>query len=126
MADWKKLLKDVLLADGTIDSLETGLLKKEFLADTIIDDEEVEFLVQLRKEAKSVSSDFEEFFFLVLKKNILADGVVDEKEVKRLREIIFADGTVDALEKKILQDIKKEAKKVAPEFDALISECIVS
>ncbi len=126
MADWKKLLKDVLLADGTIDNSETELLKKELLADTIIDDDEIDFLIQLRKEAKSVSSDFEEFFFLALKKNILADGVIDEEEVKRLREIIFADGTVDALEKKILQDLKKEAKKVAPEFDALISECITS
>jgi len=124
MADWKKLLKDVLLADGTIDAAETELLKKELLADATIDGEEIEFLVQLRKEAKSVSAAFEEFFFLALKKNILADGVVDAEEVKRLREIIFADGTVDALEKKFLQELKKEAKKVAPEFDALIAECI--
>lgn len=124
MADWKKLLKDVLLADGTIDVAETELLKKELLADATIDDEEIEFLVGLRNDAKSVGQDFEEFFFLALKKNILADGEVDAEEVKRLRELIFADGTVDASEKKFLQDIKKEAKKTAPEFDALIAECI--
>ncbi len=124
MADWKKLLKDVILADGTIDAAETCLLKNELLEDAVIDDEEVSFLIDLRNSAKKTSKEFDEFFFLALKKNILADGLVDAAEAKKLREIIFADGTVDDLEKNFLQELKKEAKSVADEFDKLLAECL--
>ena len=124
MADWKKLSKDLLLADGVIDEDETKLLKKEILEDGIVDDEEVGFLVELRDSAESTSKQFEELFFSALKTNILADGVVDADEVKRLRKIIFADGKVDENEKQFLQELKKEAKETDPEFDILLNECM--
>ena len=124
MADWKKLLKAVLLADGSVDASETALLRDEIMADAIVDDEEVEFLVTLRNAAKSTSDEFNAFFFEALKRNILADGVVDAGEVARLRKIIFADGIIDANEKAFMKDLKASAKSVAPEFEALLAECL--
>jgi len=37
VADWKKLLKDILLADGIIDEPETEYLKRSFPEDETID-----------------------------------------------------------------------------------------
>jgi uncharacterized tellurite resistance protein B-like protein len=124
MADWKELLKKVLLADGVIDADETKLLKKEILADGIVDNEEVDFLVELRNLAKDTSPSFDKFFFAALKSNILEDGVVDAREAKRLRAILYADGVIDENEKRFLKQLKKEAKKTAPEFDSLFRECM--
>jgi len=124
MADWKKLLQDVILADGVIDASETELLKKEILADDVVDQEEVDFLVDLRNSAKSTSPEFVAFFFDALQQNILEDGVIDADEAKKLREIIFADGVVDEDEKKFLNSLKSSAKKISSEFEVLFDECM--
>lgn len=114
MADWKKLLKDVLLADGTIDAAETKIIKAEIMADGVVDAKEVDFLVDLRNSAKGNSPEFEKFFFAALTSNILADGVVDKKETKKIRAILFADGKIDREEKAFLKALKAKAKSVCP------------
>lgn len=124
MADWKKLLKDVLLADGTIDAAETQLIKAEIMADGVVDAKEVDFLVDLRNSAKENSPEFERFFFDALASNILADGVIDKGEAKKLRAILFADGVIDAREKAFMKTLRTKAKKTCPEFDALYRECV--
>ena len=124
MADWKKILRTVLLADGKIDADETKMLQKEILADGVVDQDEVDFLVDLRNSAKKRSPEFEGFFFKALSQNILADGVIDAAEAKKLRAILFADGKIDDGEKKFLQGLKKHAKKTSPEFDKLFEDCL--
>lgn len=124
MADWKKLLKDVLLADGAIDADETKLIEKELMADGVIDGEEVDFIVELRNEASECSPEFTKFFFTALASNILEDGVIDAGEAAKLREILYADGVIDADEKAFLSDIKSKAKSISPEFEALYNECM--
>ncbi len=124
MADYKKLLKDVLLADGTIDAAETKLIKKEVMADGVVDVKEIDFLVDLRNSAKENSPAFEKFFFEALTSNILADGAIDKKEAKKLRAILFADGKIDKGEKAFLKALKAKAKSVCPEFDVLYKECV--
>lgn len=124
MADWKSLLKDVLLADGAIDSDEAKLLKKEILADGVVDNDEIEFIVDLRNNAKEMCAEFTEFFFDALASNILEDGVVDADEVVRLRKILYADGVIDSDEKAFLTRLKNSAKSVCAEFDTLYTECM--
>jgi len=124
MADWKKLLRDVLLADGVIDAEETALIEKEIMADAVVDAEEVDFLVDLRNSAKKTSAEYETFFFAALQKNILADGVIDKDEAVKLREILFADGVIDEGEKTFLKTLKAGAKQTCAEFDALFHECV--
>ncbi len=124
MADWKKLLKNLLLADGVIDADETKLLKVELMADGIIDEDEVDFLVELRNEAKEAHPDFTKFFFEALSSNILEDGIIDSVESSKLREILFADGVIDKDEKAFMVELKGKAKSVCPEFDTLLAECV--
>lgn len=124
MADWKKLLKQVLLADGVIDAAETRLIKKEILADGVVDGKEIDFLVELRNAAKKNSPEFEKFFFEALTMNILADGCIDRNEVRKLRSILYADGKIDNREKAFLKKLKARAKKACPEFDGLFKKCV--
>lgn len=119
MADWKKLAKDLILADGYIERKETDLIKKAILADGVVSKSEAEFLIELRKEAPKAVQEFHEFVLDVVKKAILADGEVSAAEAAWLEKFVTADGTVDAAEKKLIADIKAGAKKSCPEFDAL-------
>jgi hypothetical protein len=124
MADWKKLAKKALLADGRIDLKETALIRDEIFADNRVDKSELEFLFGLRKEAESCVASFTELFFRAVKEHMLADGVISAAEARWLRKMIFADGTIDEDEKNLMKTLKHEARDVAPEFQKLYDECM--
>jgi hypothetical protein len=123
MADWKKLCKQLILADDYIEEKETDLIRTEILADGVISKSEAEFLIDLRRSAKKAVQKFHDFVFEVVKKAILADGVISADEAHWLEKFIFADGKVDAGEKAFLKDLKTSAEKTSPEFDALLKKC---
>ncbi|HJZ59260.1 MAG TPA: hypothetical protein VKE74_30225 [Gemmataceae bacterium] len=122
MADWKKLAKAVILADGYIDRKEVDIIKKELLADGVISKSEAEFLVDLRKSAPKAVAEFHQFVFEVVKKAILADGVISKEEASWLEKFITADGKVDDDEKAFLKDLKASAKSTSAEFDSLLKK----
>ena len=130
MADWRKVALSAFLADGVIDDTEVKILKKELWADGKIDQDEVEFLIDLRnlaqKKAKKgkLKSAFEKLFFKAIEENVLADGTIDDEEARWLRAMLFADKKIDANEKKFLARLKKGAKSTSPAFDKLYEECL--
>lgn len=132
MADWRKLAKAALLADGKIDDVEVKILRKELFADGKIDADEVKFLIDLRNTAQKkaqagnqeMNPKFEALFFKAIEANVLRDGKIDAAEARWLRGMLFADGKIDANEKKFLARIKKGAKKTSPEFDKLYEQCM--
>jgi hypothetical protein len=124
MADWRTLAKKLILADGVVEPRETVVLQREFLADERIDRSELEFLIELRKEAKSVSQTFEDFFFQVIKKTVIEDRGISGEEARWLRDWIFADGQVDKRELQLLKELRDTATHVSPEFDKLYKECV--
>ena len=126
MADWRKMARAVLLADGTIDEREVAALRKEFFADGTIDDTELEFLLDLRHSAKSVKASFNLLVLEAMKNCILANGTISAGHAGLLRRWIFADGKVDAGEKRFLQELKAAAKQTSKEFDALYTQCMTS
>ena len=123
MADWKKMLKEILLADGTVDGPETAIISQEIMADGVVDGEELEFLIELRNSAESVCGEFDQMFFSALQADLLSDGAIDADEAARLRVIIFADGKVEENEKQFLAGLRSSATSVCPEFEALCAEC---
>jgi uncharacterized tellurite resistance protein B-like protein len=122
MADWKKLAKALVLADGYIEEKETEIIRKELLADGVINKSEAEFLVDLRNSAPKAVAKFHTFVFEVVKKAILADGDISAAEAAWLTKFILADGKVDDMEKAFLKDLKASAKKTCPEFEELIKK----
>jgi hypothetical protein len=124
MADWQKLAKELLLADGTIDRREVDLMRKELFADGHIDDIELEFLLELKKSAASVVPSFQQLVLDAVKNNILADGVISAQEASWLRRWIISEGGADETMKKFLQELKAGARKAVPEFEALCRQCL--
>jgi uncharacterized tellurite resistance protein B-like protein len=122
MADWKKLAKALILADGIISEKETEIIRKELLADGVINKAEAEFLIDLRNSAPQAVAKFHLFVFEVVKKALLADGDIRAAEVAWLEKFILADGKVDNLEKTLLKELKVGAKKTSPEFEALLKK----
>ena len=111
MADWRKIAATLLLEDGCIDNKETAILKAEILSDGIVDGEEMQFLIGLRKSATSTCEDFEKFFFESFKAYLLADGEIDAAETELIRSVLYADGKIDKYELDFLRDLQKSASK---------------
>jgi hypothetical protein len=122
MADWKKMARDLVLADDYIEEKETEIIKKAILADGVVNKSEAEFLIDLRNHAKKAVAKFHEFVFEVVQKAILADGVISAEEAKWLEKFLLADGKVDDMEKAFLKRLKAAAKKTSAEFDGLVKK----
>ena len=126
MADWRKMAKAILLADGTIDDREVAALRKEFFADSKIDDTELEFLLDLRLNAKGVKATFNVLLVEAMKNCLIDNGALKASAASLMRRWIFADGKVDAGEKVFLQQLRAAAKQISPEFDRLYNECMAA
>lgn len=112
-----------LLANGKIDGHEVGLLRDHLAQDGKVDRLEVELLVNLYRQLKTVSPAFERFFNSSVKKHVLCDGVFGREEVHWLRNVIFHDGEVRDRERKLLREIRGEATAVCPEAEELFEDC---
>lgn len=53
MADWRKVAKAFALGDGHISQQEVKLLRETFFADNKISKSEMDFLHEIKKEAKT-------------------------------------------------------------------------
>ena len=124
MADWKKLAKDLALADGYIERKEVDIIKAAILADGVVNKSEAEFLVDLRNSAPKAVQEFHLFVFDVIKKSTLADGVISAEEAAWLTKFLLADGKVDEMEVQFLRDLKASAKKTSPEFEELYAKYV--
>lgn len=71
-----------------------------------------------------VAPAFEKFFYQAIKRHVLTDGAIDPEEAAWLRRMILADGKVDEREKKLLRELRGEAARACPEFEALFAECV--
>jgi uncharacterized tellurite resistance protein B-like protein len=120
MADWKRMARALILADGVIEEKETEIVRAELLAEGVINKAEAEFLIDLRKSAKKAVPKFHQFVFEVVKRALLADGVISAGEAAWLEKFITADGKVDEMEKAFLRDLKASAKQTSAEFEALL------
>jgi hypothetical protein len=120
VADWKRLTKALVLADGVIGEKDAEIIRREFLADSVINKSEAEFLIDLRNNAAKAVQKFHEFVFDVIQKALLADGAISAAETAWLEKFLLADGKVDDLEKAFLKRLKSAARLTCAEFDALV------
>lgn len=120
--DWREFSKRLLLNDGRISEFETHLIKRAMLADRVIDLEEVEFLIEVRRAAAMVHPDFDKFLLHILKQAILKDGIIREAEAEWLRRAIFSDQQVSRVEENFLKELQREAKATCPAFELLVKD----
>jgi hypothetical protein len=115
MANLDQLKKD-LLADGIIDSDEVKTIKKVIYEDGKIDKDEADFLFELNDavSGKDNAPEWKNLFVDAITAFVLEDEVspneIDDDEAKYLYDQIKGDGQVDDIERALLENIKAKAK----------------
>ncbi len=119
-------LKKELLADGIIDADEVKELEEVLYEDGVIDKDEADFLFELNDAVTGKANDpsWEKFFVKAITSFVLEDetspGEIDEDEAKYLYDQIKGDGQIDDIEKALLENIKAKSKN----FPSLLSELL--
>ena len=119
MADWKRLTKALVLADGVIGEKDAEIIRREFLADGVINKSEAEFLIDLRSSAPKAVQKFHEFVFDVIQKALLADGAITPR--RRLVGEVFARRWEGGRPRKGFPEAVEIGRTIElAEFDALV------
>lgn len=125
MANFEELKKD-LLADGIIDADEVKKLEAIIFEDGVVDKEEADFLFELNNavSGKENAPEWKDFFVKAITSFVLDDeasnGEVDDEEAKYLYDQIKGDGQIDDVEKALLENIKAKSKN----FPDLLAELL--
>lgn len=120
-------LKSTILADGTdlrIDDADVELIRKNLPADGALSRDEVEFLTELRTEARAVCLAFDQLFFPAFKAHLLADGKISHPEQFSLLRLLYGGGGIDPAERQFLIELRQEVREPSPEFDALYKQAV--
>jgi hypothetical protein len=112
------------LRDRKITDDEVELIRDYIHEDGKLDLEDVRLLVELWSEAVEISPAFDELFFPALKEVILADGRVGLDEQFYLLKMLYSDGHISDRERRFLEELRRDAREVTPEFDALCKEAL--
>jgi hypothetical protein len=123
MADWKTTAKAFLLADGGIDDRETAVLRQEIFADGRVDDFELDFLLELRRDARRLVPAFHFLVIDALKNCCLEGDAVKRGTAALLRRWLLA-GKVGYVEKRYLQELRTAARQAPADFEELYRECM--
>lgn len=119
-------LKDEFLADGIIDVNEVEELEKVLFADGKIDLEEANMLFDINNvvSGKKNAVTWNKLFIRAISSYLLDDentlGLIDEDEVEWLYNKIKGDGQIDALERELLINLKSNAKNFPPKLEELL------
>ena len=119
-------LKKDLLADGIIDATEVKELEEVLYEDGVIDKDEADFLFELNNavSGKENAPEWKDFFVKAITSFVLDDeqsnGDVDDDEAKYLYDQIKGDGQIDDIEKALLENIKAKSKN----FPSLLAELL--
>jgi hypothetical protein len=119
-------LKKELLADGIMDADEVKELEEVLYEDGVIDKDEADFLFELNDAVTGKANDpsWEKFFIKAITSFVLDDetspGEIDDDEAQYLYDKIKGDGQVDGTEKALLLNIKDKSKNFPKVLEDLL------
>ena len=125
MANLEQLKKE-LLADGIIDSEEVKTIKAVIYEDGKIDKDEADFLFELNDAVSGTENapEWKDLFVDAITAFVLEDEVspneIDEDEAEYLYNQIKGDGQVDDIERALLENIKAKAKSFPAKLASLL------
>jgi hypothetical protein len=123
MKDLRQLGHDIL-ANGKVDSHALEMLRRELYAAGRVNRGGADFLVELYKRVQHRTPAFEHFYYQAVKDHILAHGRIDAEEAAWLQRMLSANGKTGDEERRLLHELKGEAGRVGPEFEALFAEAM--
>ncbi len=119
-------LKEEFLADGIIDANEVAELERVLFADGKIDLEEANILFDINNvvSGKNNAVSWNNLFIRAISSYLLDDentpGLIDEDEAEWLYNKIKGDGKIDALERELLIKLKSNAKNFPSKLEELL------
>ncbi|WP_036156524.1 hypothetical protein [Maribacter forsetii] len=119
-------LKKEILADGIIDASEVKEIQEVIYADGKIDQEEADFLFDLNDavSGKENHSSWKDLFVKAISSFVLDDddsnGEIDEDEAKYLVSQIQGDGQIDSTEMVLLKHLKDTLGNLPQSLENLI------
>ena len=119
-------LKKELLADGIINSEEVKTIKSVIYEDGKIDKDEADFLFELNDavSGKDNAPEWKDLFVDAITAFVLEDEVspneIDSDEADHLYNQIKGDGQVDDIERALLENIKAKAKNFPEKLASLL------
>ena len=125
MKSLEELKKD-LLADGIIDVDEVKELEEVLYEDGVIDKDEADFLFELNNAVSGNENapEWKDFFIKAITSFVLDDetspGEIDDDEAQYLYDKIKGDGQVDGTEKALLLNIKDKSKNFPKVLEDLL------
>jgi hypothetical protein len=123
MEDYRQL-KEEVLEQGRAEIGRAEVSDRELPAPVRADRDAAEFLLALRELTASVSATFEQLLFRALRHHALRNGVIDKDAARCLRRALCVGGRIDEEARKFLRELRGDARKVSPEFQALCDECL--
>jgi len=120
-------LKKELLADGVIDAAEVRELESVLFADGKIDTAEAEFLFDLNNAVSGKANDvsWETLFIKAISSYLLEDensgGEIDTAEAEWLYNKVKGDGQIDSVEKNLLLNLKSKSKNFPDNLASLLN-----
>jgi hypothetical protein len=122
-----RALKQQILQEGVdlqIDQADWDRIRELLPTHANPSDTDLRILMEIRTEARSVCSAFDEYFFPALKEAILADGKVSMEEHFQLLRMLYGGGGIDDRERKFLQELRRDLPEVTPEFETLYKQAM--
>lgn len=119
-------LKKEILADGVIDAQEVKEIEAVIFDDGKIDQEEADFMFELNDAVSGNKNDksWETLFVKAISSFVLDDndsnGEIDEDEATYLVNQIQGDGEIDAVEKALLAHLKSTLGQLPKSLEALL------
>jgi hypothetical protein len=126
MQPLRALMAEILVEgkDLLIDNEDVARIRSCLPANGPIPVEDLKILAEMRTEARAACSAFDELFFPALKSYLLADGQISQAEQFLLLRMLYGGGGIDDVERQFLIELRKELKKVTPEFEAIYQEAL--
>ena len=118
MADWRLLAQRLALADECIESQDARIIREGLFGDGKVDKSRFDFLVTLRRKARSVAVEFDETVFGVVKQVLIKNGGISPERTKWLKSFLGPKGGSSKHERAFLQDLQGSGNKHCPEFVA--------
>jgi hypothetical protein len=120
--DWHAFAKKLLLGGGHLGAAQAAVARAAVLGDGKLSQEEFQFLLDVRREARSVGDDFQGLILELLEKALLRDKKIDADEVKWLRAVFLANRSATADDLRFLRALEEKAAAVCDEFKAMMVE----
>ena len=121
--DWHAFAKRLLLGrTDHVSPAAAAVARAAVFADGKISEPELQFLLEIRREAKVVSGEFSSLVADILEQAVLRDGRIDRKEVDWLRTVFLAGRPPAGDDIQLLRRLEEKAGRVCDEFLHMMRE----